>query len=182
MCVVPFIVIIFINGLIRELKESGAGVEVGPVFINNLFFADDVVLVARSQVGLQMLITKAERYAVRWKFKYNIDKCKVMVFGGEEEDRRICLLDGKELEEVERYKYLGVIFDERLNWKDHKKEILDKARRKAYLMFGFGISRGLSTRSCVRLWEILVRPMLEYGAEVWGRGLGGSRGVTERGR
>ena len=37
-------------------------------------------------------------------------------------------------------------------------------------MFGFGISRQLSVRSCIRLWEVVARPILEYGAEVWGEG------------
>jgi len=59
--------------------------------------------------------------------------------------------------------------DRKGGWKEHKRVILEKARRKAYQVFGFGVRRGLSVRAAVKLWEVVVRPMLEYGAEVWVR-------------
>ena len=37
-------------------------------------------------------------------------------------------------------------------------------------MMGFGIYKLLPASTCVRLWEVLVRPILEYAGEVWGEG------------
>ena len=37
-------------------------------------------------------------------------------------------------------------------------------------MMGFGIYKLLPASTCVRLWEVLVRPVLEYASEVWGEG------------
>ena len=35
-------------------------------------------------------------------------------------------------------------------------------------MMGFGIYKLLPANTCVWLWEVLVRPILEYASEVWG--------------
>ena len=37
-------------------------------------------------------------------------------------------------------------------------------------MMGFGIYKLLPASTCVRPWEVLVRPILEYASEVWGEG------------
>ena len=48
-------------------------------------------------------------------------------------------MDGECLEVVNEYKYLGVWFDSKLNWKLHKETILRKAKKRAYIMMSFGI-------------------------------------------
>ena len=37
-------------------------------------------------------------------------------------------------------------------------------------MMGFGVCKILPVKTCVNLWEVLVGPILEYAAEVWGGG------------
>ena len=37
-------------------------------------------------------------------------------------------------------------------------------------MMGFGIYKLLPASTCVRPWEVLVRPIPEYASEVWGEG------------
>ena len=67
---------------------------------------------------------------------------------------------------VTEFKYLGVIFDEHLSWKEHVKEIVSKAGRA-----------GRSIRTCSLLYHhtkckchflSMIRPILEYCAGVWG--------------
>ena len=92
-----------------------------------------------------------------------------MVFNGKSKIPKISLEDDI-LELVKAYKYLGVWFDSKLDWKLHKETILAKARRRAYTMMGFGVCKILPVKTCVNLWAVLVRPILEYAAEVWGGG------------
>jgi hypothetical protein len=92
-----------------------------------------------------------------------------VLFNGKKKKPEI-LLEGDSLEIVNAYKYLGVWFDSKLDWKLQKETILAKARRRAYTMMGFGVCKILPVKSCVNLWEVLVRPILEYAAEVWGDG------------
>jgi hypothetical protein len=79
-------------------------------------------------------------------------------------------LDSDRLEVVQEYKYLGVWLDEKLNWKTHKAYVLAKAKKRAYTLFGFRVNKLLPVKVCVNLWEVLVRPILEYAGEVWGGG------------
>ena len=45
-------------------------------------YADDLVLISRSEIGLQGLIDKLSGYCKRWKMEVNIDKTKVIKFSG----------------------------------------------------------------------------------------------------
>ena len=38
----------------------------------------------------------------------------------------------------------------------------------------------LPVKTCVTLWEVLVRPILEYAGEVWGEGLWEEAGKLQR--
>ena len=165
----PLLFLIFINDLLKELKESKLGVIIGGVNLSNLTFADDIALVANNRHELQKLVKIAENYARKWKFVFNTKKSKVVVFNRKKANPSI-KLDKDKLEVVPEYKYLGVWFDARLKWKSHKAYVLAKAQKRAYAMFGFGIGKVLPTKACVNLWEVLVRPILEYASEVWGGG------------
>ena len=59
----PLLFLIFINDLIKELKDSGIGVTVGKITLNNLVFADDIVLITNTGAKLQTLLTIAGKYA-----------------------------------------------------------------------------------------------------------------------
>ena len=52
----PLLFLIFINDLIKEFNKSDSGVLVGDVRINNLAFADDIVLIANNEEELQELV------------------------------------------------------------------------------------------------------------------------------
>src|SRR6185437_11594328 len=50
-----------------------------------------------------------------------------------------------------------------------KNRMLEKARRNMVRIWYMGIRSGfLSTKASLNLWETLVRPLLEYGSEIWG--------------
>ena len=140
----PLLFLIFINDLIKELKNTTIGVEMGAGVLNNLVFADDVVLLANNKGELQALLSIAEKYARTWNFTFNTKKCKVIVFTKRDAAPEIRLY-GECLEVVKEYRYLGVWFDVDLSWKLHKETILAKAKKRAYTMMGFGVCRLLVT-------------------------------------
>jgi len=154
--------------MIKELRNSGIGIQVEEVKVSSLFFADDVVVMAENREGLQRLIDLAVDYSVKWRFTFNVNKCKVVIFG--KENKESYKIGHQELEVVSKYKDLGIIFDKNLTWKEHKSLILAKARKKAYMVIGLAVGRGLRLDLCLKLWESVIRPGLEYGAEVWGEG------------
>src|SRR5689334_7621267 len=121
---------------------------------------------ANNKKELQTLLNVAEKYAKTWKFDFNTKKCKVLVFNHRKCDPDL-FLDGDRLEVVSNYKYLGIWFTADGKWKLHKQTMIAKARRRAYAMLRCGASF-LSVKTCVKLWETLVRPVLEiWGAGAW---------------
>jgi len=167
----PLLFLIFINDLIAELKEKKVGVQVCGVFLNGLFFADDIALMAESPEHLQSLLDTAVEFSKRWKLAFNIQKCKIVIFN-RRDDTKLCnwTMDGAKVEVVAQYKYLGVLFHESCNWSAHKDWVLKKVKKKISMVIGFGATRLLNVTTCCRLWEVLVRPSLEYSAEVWAMG------------
>lgn len=171
-CVVsPLLFAIYINGLPALLEEGGGGgVEMGGRRVRILMFADDVVLLSDTAAGLQRSFEMAGWFAWRWRFKFNfgVDKSAVMVFGGAREGER-WVLDGREVPIVTNYRYLGMrlVPGRRGRWAERRRELMTKARGAFWRAWGLGMSGGwLSARGARGLWETLVRPVLEYGAEV----------------
>ena len=105
-------------------------------------------------------------YSKIFRFRFNKDKSNVMIFGrkGNHKFR----LGESELEIVDSYKYLGLVVDKNFTWKEHLKKIWEKARKRMRGLCGLGLREGISARAMLRGWEVLVRPIMEYGAEIWG--------------
>merc|ERR1712002_305965 len=74
-----------------------------------LMFADDILLVGDSKEKLERLVQEFSNVCRRWKLTVNEGKSKVMRIGknGEEDEVNISL-NGRRMEEVGIYRYLGV--------------------------------------------------------------------------
>jgi hypothetical protein len=79
-------------------------------------------------------------------------------------------LFGEPVKVVQMYVYLGTNTPaDGLNWRAHVDGALAKAkRRSADLLWVCRGDRGIRPRTAVTLWKSMVRPLLEYGAELWG--------------
>jgi len=76
----PLLFIIFINDLRDHLDRLGQGVKWGKRSISILYFADDIVLLSDTKQGLEAMMKLIYDYSLKWRLKYNFDKCQVVVF------------------------------------------------------------------------------------------------------
>ena len=106
---------------IRESVDdlSWIGMRIGSRVINNLRYADDIVLIAQSPQALQLLLDKVHSVSKEYGLGISVKKTKVMAVTTQKEHIHITY-QGCQLEQVERFKYLGTIFTERA---DSSKEI-----------------------------------------------------------
>ena len=75
-------------------------------------------------------------------------------------------LCGSKLKKVDVFKYLGVLFNAKLSWSDHIYGICNKARKILGLVYRRFYQD--SSRYTLRaLYIMLVRPYLEYIAQLW---------------
>ena len=169
----PLLYAIFINGLVKELKELNCGIEIGEnqeLNISSLLYADDIVLMAEDRYTLQLLMNTVANYAKRWKFELNPKKSEVVVFGSKRAPRDIEWRLGENvIKQVTKYKYLGIELTRTLNWSPYLKRILKKAKRNMTQSLAMGIKGGFMTiRLANTIWTSLVRSIVEYGCEIWG--------------
>ncbi|KAL0861064.1 hypothetical protein ABMA27_009576 [Loxostege sticticalis] len=85
------------NRLIEELSSTYVGCHVGGVCINNISYADDMVLLSPSFGALRKLLHMCEEYAVSHGLRYNSLKSEFMVFQA----------GAAHLKRVHQFKYLG---------------------------------------------------------------------------
>lgn len=158
----PTLFVLYINDL-PDLVDSTA-----------LMFADDTKLYrdTRKNVDMQKDLDNLQKWSDTWLLKFHPDKCHHMRIGNDsttpnfhlykEADgirRETCL----KLEEEE--KDLGIIVDNKLNFRQHIQTAVNKANRilgtirRTYTY--------LNERSFCLLYKALVRPHLEYGASIW---------------
>ena len=167
-CVIsPLLFDVFVDGLARELKALGLGVAAGGSRLSLLLYADDIVVLADSARELQKMMRAVEGFCERWRMQVNMSKTKVMKFGTRGVGTLKVVWKGKELEEVAEYKYLGMLVEKGGRWKKTKAKMLRKARRAAAMAWNMAVRAGdMSVKGMVNMWTALVRPHLEYGAEV----------------
>ena len=94
------------------------------------FFADDGAIWKRGRnlefilKKLQQDIIKIEECSVKWGFKFDIDKTKIMFLTRKRIVGHFKLrLYNHELERVKQLKFLGLWFDERITWNVHIQKI-----------------------------------------------------------
>ena len=74
---------------------------------------------------------------------------------------------GRALNVVRKYKYLGVWFSEDLKWDEHIDAIVAKASNRTETLSRVLRNSRLPARAKTLVWLAQVRPLLEYGCEIW---------------
>ena len=72
-----------------------------------------------------------------------------------------------QIERVNQYKYLGLIIDDKLNWKAHIQHLKSKLSKALGLLFR--VRRYLTKRSLLLLFHSLFNSHLQYGILCWAR-------------
>jgi len=89
----------------EALEGYDKGFQLGGRYINNLRYADDVILIATSEGDLQYLVSRVQNASERVGLLINSSKIKVMTSGKNKISEKICL-NGEYLEQVESTVYL----------------------------------------------------------------------------
>ena len=63
------------------LEEAQAGIKIARRNINNLRYADDTTLMARSEEELKSLLMKVKEESEKLGLKFNLQKTKIMASG-----------------------------------------------------------------------------------------------------
>ena len=98
----PLLFIIFMDNIMKQANQEENSIE-------ELMFADDLVLIAEDQIKLQEMVSNLDQQCKKYGMRISRDKTEVMVTSREPIQCDI-ELDGETLRQVEQCKYLGSIF------------------------------------------------------------------------
>ena len=170
----PVLFSLFINELAQEIVLRGKhGISLTPeqIQIMILLFADDVLLLSHTIIGLQQQLNILHDTANRLGLVVNMDKSKIIVFrkGGYLSARERWVYNGQILEIVNQYKYLGVYFSTGLSFSCALKDMAARAKKGVIgilrLLWSFG---NQSPQMFFKLFDCQIQPILTYGSEAWG--------------
>lgn len=165
----PLLFNIFINDIGDDLLLDDAPI-LHDSNISHLLYADDLVLLSTTEIGLQSNIDRVNTFCKRWGLAINKDKSKIMVFsktGRVPRDKFRYNLGGEEIEYVNHYKYLGVNFSNTAKFSVAEKHLSLKANRALFSVKQSIFDKGLKPSAIINIFETLVKPIALYGSEIW---------------
>ena len=137
-----------------------------------LLYADDIVIFSETDKGLQSGLDILYKYCQTWKLKVNINKTKVMVFrkGGLLPQNLRFVYDGQNLEIVSKFMYLGTVFTTGGAFTETFSTLAGQGGKAIIFKINKYLNNfvSVSPRHYLDLFDKLVRPILQYGTEVWG--------------
>jgi hypothetical protein len=131
----PVLFSLFINELALEIIRNGRhGVTFDLIEIFILLFADDIVLLSETVVGLQTQLNNLHLAANRLELKVNMDKTSIIVFrkGGYLAARERWFYGNYEISVVNTYKYLGLHFSTKLSFTFACQDLVSKGKRAVF--------------------------------------------------
>ena len=72
---------LYMDDKIKLIQRESIGAMVGSMRVGIIAYADDEVLISSDPVEMQRLLDVAYHHSCLWRYKYNVAKCKVLVYG-----------------------------------------------------------------------------------------------------
>ena len=154
----PLLFLVYINDLPLHCCHSTCSI-----------FADDTKVykvISNIEDGekLQSDLSELLRWCKEWNMVFNPDKCHVLHYGKSNE-KFIYHLNGSLVNCVDEEKDLGVIIPSDLLYQSQMNKVILKANRLIAMIkntFTY-----MDEDIFLRLYKVYVRPILEYGQEIW---------------
>jgi exonuclease III len=180
----PMVFDIFIDDILDTIKEDGLGVKIpgmGSEPLAGLLWADDLVVLAKSEAELQEMFDRISLWLDSWKMTVSCDakgvatKCGVLKVGPvtldgssvENDERWEWRIQGALVPSVQSYKYLGVVFSSDLSMKRMVAARVESARKALFAAKNALTNKFLPIRLKRYILVALVQPVLLYGSELW---------------
>ena len=172
----PTLFNLFLEDLPRYLGQD-YGVKIGNMLVSYLLHADDLVLMAETQAGLQKLLDRLNKFCKRWDMIINASKTKIMIFNTKhifavDKNNTSFFLDDSEIKHAEKYKYLGTMISNvsKDPFEFNYPYLRGKALR-AIAALRHDVKQALGFRLPIKLFfksfDAQIRPIADYGCELW---------------
>lgn len=160
----PILFIIVVDWVMKNSITGRTGVQWN-VFdqLEDLEFADDVCLISENKGHMIEKTEKVTEEAAKLGLKINKKKSKTLTVNAEKEPMVI----KEELEEVEKFCYLGSMFDANGGTDKDVLTRISKAQQAFYRLNNIWASNNITIRTKIRLFNTNIKSILLYGSETW---------------
>ena len=160
----PDLFSLYSEAILRSIDKL-EGAKVGGVNINSIKFADNNVLIAKSEKNIQKLLGAVQKQCKNFEMQINVQKTEVVVFSKKKQLPRIKVsLNDEMLKQVNQFKYLGSIMT------SDAKSTVDIKCRISIAKTAFTEMKAILTnlkmpfQSRYRILKCCIRPILLYGS------------------
>jgi len=132
--------------------------------------ADDMLLMSFSKAGMDGLLDICWKYSITWRFFYNPEKCKIVVFNERTSplQNRIFTIGPNVISETDNYSHLGVMCNQHLSSKDSIHKASNKLRGTYLNICNYGIHpSAMSHETLKTIYTSVVIPKALFGCELW---------------
>ena len=168
----PLLFNLFINDIHNAFDSSCKPVSIDQQKFSSISFADDIVILSETPEGLQNSLNNIQEYCEKWGLKINCDKTKVVEFNKpfRQKRPRAYFMAGEYIEVCKQFCYLGVEITSTGSFHCTMDRACNKARKALYSLYAaLNIySNEGNIPLFIKLFNILIKPILTYGSEVWG--------------
>ena len=135
-----------------------------------IIWADDVLLISETKDGLQYQISSLVNFCNENKMSINVNKTKCICFNKSGRlIRNFFTANGVIIEDVKDVRYLGFVICSNGNVQKGLLDLRDRARKAYYKLkqaMGIGFYNNVSLT--MKLFDILIKPILLYASDFWG--------------
>jgi len=139
----PILFCVYMDEILKRLKDNGVGCCMGDLFAGALCYADDLCLLAPSRSAAQQMLSLCEQFSQEFNVKFNSKKSKLIVF------KPSCMhgsniqfvplsLSGNNIEITEHEMHLGNVVGKNSCEKNVDRAVQDLMYRTNLLMSRFG--------------------------------------------
>ncbi|GFX56945.1 probable RNA-directed DNA polymerase from transposon X-element [Trichonephila clavipes] len=140
----------------------------------NLYADDTVIHVTYKKLetisfALNKHLLLLQNFYDKWKISINVEKSTAIIFTKKQSLPPPIIMYNTQIPWSQEAKYLGIIFDTHLTWKQHIYYVRDKFRKIMFKLYPLiGRNSHLSIENKVLLYTAVMRPILAYACPVWG--------------
>ena len=156
----PLLFLIMINDLPDTLQD-----------IESSLFADDSCLfksgrnLSHITKSIQNNLDRISTWCDTWGFKISLDKTVAVVFSHRTNTYIDLTINNHSVKVDNKAKFLGLVFDSKLNWNEHIKYIEEKCKKRFNLMRAVaGNTWGANKKSLLTIYRSLIRSIIDYGS------------------